>query len=93
LVSFTATKKIMAKIPTFVLMKDFKCYDCGHIFKAKGQKKEYRDPIYGPCSKWVAPCPECQQEAGEFAVKAGKGKKNSGGAPCGNYDSCSCCGG
>ena len=74
-------------------MKEFKCYDCGLVFQAEGEKKEYQDAIYGPCSKVVATCPSCHEEAVEHVVKAGKDKKNGGMAPCGNYSSCSCCGG
>jgi hypothetical protein len=74
-------------------MNEYKCYDCGHIFKAKGKKKEYNDPIYGPCSKMIARCPSCGEEAIQHSINAGKSKKSSGAAPCGKYESCSCCGG
>lgn len=80
-------------IATFVLMKDYKCYDCGKLFKAKGRKKDFIDPVYGPCSKWVAPCPGCGGESGEYSVNPGKSKPTKGSAPCGRYDSCNCCGG
>jgi hypothetical protein len=73
-------------------MKEYKCYDCNKIFKAKGSKKEFIDPIYGPCSKWVALCPHCGAESVQHDPKPGKSKKTSM-APCGKYDSCSCCGG
>lgn len=74
-------------------MKEYKCYDCGHIFSSKGEKKEYTDAIYGPCSKWIAKCPLCGEEAGQHSLNVGKAKEKSGAAPCGKYDNCNCCGG
>ena len=71
----------------------FKCYDCGNIFEAEERRKDYTDAIYGPCSKWVAECEKCGGEAIEYVVNHGKSKPRSEGAPCGNYESCRCCGG
>ncbi len=72
-------------------MKTYKCFDCRHIFQAEGEKKEFVDPVYGPCLKWNAQCPLCGAEAVQHESKPGK-QKSGGGAPCGKYDSCSCCG-
>jgi len=64
----------------------FKCYTCEEIFEAEGTKKEYIDPVYGPCSKMVAECPVCFAEASEY--REPKPQKASGVAagdvaPCG----------
>ena len=65
---------------------EFKCYTCEEIFEAEGRKKEYIDPMYGPCSKMVAECQTCHAEASEY--RAPKPQKAGGGAsrdmaPCG----------
>lgn len=77
----------------------FKCYTCEEIFEGEGQKKEYMDPMYGPCTKIVAECPVCYAEAIEHRdpkpQKAGVGG-SSDLAPCGmtpGQAGCSCCGG
>ena len=70
----------------------FKCYDCNHLFDAKGKMKHYTDAVYGPCSKLVARCPSCGGEAIEHVVNRSRAKKSSGNlAPCGLDRSCSCC--
>lgn len=65
---------------------NFKCYSCEKIFHSDGVKKEYFDPMYGPCSKMVAKCPTCAAEASEYRApkpqKAGTGKSGEV-APCG----------
>ena len=42
------------------------CASCKKIFEAKGKKKEWKDPIYGPCLKFVAKCPLCKTECDEY---------------------------
>lgn len=44
----------------------FKCTSCSRIFEADGIKKEWKDPIYGPCFKYVAACPSCKGEGTEY---------------------------
>ena len=44
----------------------FWCSDCKKIFTAEGIKKEWNDPIYGPCKKYVTECPECKTECNEY---------------------------
>ncbi len=63
---------------------DFKCYSCEAIFLAEGTKKEYVDPMYGPCSKVVAECPTCNAESSEYrAPKPQKAGSNGEIAACG----------
>jgi hypothetical protein len=78
---------------------DFKCYTCEEIFQAEGVKKEYIDPMYGPCAKMVADCPICHAEATEYRApkpqKAGVGS-SADIAPCGmtpGQAGCGCCSG
>ncbi len=47
-------------------MIKFVCKDCNKIFEADPIKKEYFDPIFGPCSKAVAKCPDCNMECNEY---------------------------
>ena len=75
----------------------FKCYTCEVVFEAEGRKKEYMDPMYGPCSKVVADCTECGGEAIEYRdpkpQKAGSGYSSEV-APCGmtpGQAGCGCC--
>ena len=74
---------------------EFKCYDCELIFESEGSKKEYIDPMYGPCLKTVAACPTCNEEASEF--RSPKPQKSGSGnqvASCGMTPSqagCGCC--
>lgn len=50
-------------------MPKFYCQDCSFEFDSdKPIKKEYKDYILGPCSKNVAPCPQCGIESGEKIV-------------------------
>jgi hypothetical protein len=44
----------------------FKCLSCHHVFTSKGERKEYHDAIFGPCSKIVATCPQCNEEAVQY---------------------------
>jgi len=44
----------------------FLCRNCDKIFDAEAVRKEYTDPIYGPCSKNVTNCPDCKTECSEY---------------------------
>ncbi|MFW5707232.1 MAG: hypothetical protein ACOCX0_01505 [Bacteroidota bacterium] len=47
-------------------MSTFFCAACSLTFEdSQGLKKEYQDYIYGPCWKYIAYCPQCQQECSE----------------------------
>lgn len=74
---------------------DFKCYNCELVFEAEGYKKDYIDPMYGPCSKIVAECQTCKGEATEYrAPKPGKASSGGDIAACGMTPSqagCGCC--
>lgn len=73
---------------------NFKCYNCETRFEAEGFKKEYIDPMYGPCSKVVAECPSCKGEASEYREpKPQKAEAASGVAPCGMTPGQAGCGG
>jgi len=54
----------------------FKCSDCDLLFEAERIKEEYIDPIYGPCSRNVADCPQCGKSAREY-VKPKQVRKSS----------------
>lgn len=66
----------MKNINSTIMGKNFYCNNCEFIFSAEGQKKEYQHPIYGPCSKYVAYCPQCHKECSEkIEPKKGKPKQ------------------
>jgi hypothetical protein len=44
----------------------FWCGECKVTFTAVGEKKEWIDPIYGPCMKYVSACPGCGFECNEY---------------------------
>lgn len=58
-------------------MISFKCENCSSIFESKGRVYEYNSPIYGPCSKKVADCPECGSVSDEYR----KPRQAKGGKP------------
>lgn len=61
----------------------FVCAVCQVEFEHEGIKKEYVDPIYGPCAKTVAPCPECEAESTEYRPpKPQKANKSSDNGIC-----------
>lgn len=51
------------------------CQKCQKAFEAEGIKQEYTSPIYGPCWKRIAVCPDCGVECDEFRKKSSS-KKN-----------------
>jgi len=45
---------------------NFYCSECNKEFESDiPSKKEYSDPIYGNCWKYIANCPTCGQESDE----------------------------
>lgn len=51
------------------------CGSCKKIFVAAGTKKEWIDPVYGQCMKYVAYCPQCNSVCSEYREPSPK--KNS----------------
>ncbi|MGB9745320.1 MAG: hypothetical protein ACPLXM_00115 [Bacteroidales bacterium] len=49
-------------------MLRFYCSTCRKEFEAEGRKDEYVSPVYGPCSHYIADCPDCGKECGEYRV-------------------------
>ena len=47
-------------------MTQFKCLECRTLFESKGEVTEYTSPVYGPCSKRVAYCPDCGEVSDEY---------------------------
>ena len=73
-------------------MKEFRCTICNMVFEAEGKSVEYVDFTFGPCKKWVANCPDCENEASEF--KRPSQKKEGDFMPaCGNPAQVQSCGG
>ncbi|MEI7594529.1 MAG: hypothetical protein WCK02_02195 [Bacteroidota bacterium] len=69
-------------------MKKFKCNNCDMIFDSEGEKQEYNNAIYGPCARYVAKCPECNNEVGEY-IEPKLGKTNSTASnPCNGCCAC-----
>ena len=48
------------------MIKRFWCSACKKIFEAEGNKKEWIDPIYGSCMKYITECPDCKAECNEY---------------------------
>jgi hypothetical protein len=59
------------------MKEKFWCISCKKIFEAKGNKKEWTDPIYGPCLKFVDPCPVCKEECSEYRDPNAQKKQSS----------------
>ena len=65
------------------MKEKFWCASCKNIFEAKGKKKEWNDPIYGPCMKFTAFCPKCETECNEYRdTNAQKKQSSSQGMAC-----------
>jgi hypothetical protein len=45
---------------------EFKCNACRKQFEAIGTMLEYTDPVFGPCVRRVADCPDCGSQASEY---------------------------
>lgn len=74
-----------------IMTGKFHCKSCDNIFEAEGIKKEYTDPVFGPCSSYYANCPDCAGESKEYFRP--KPQKNQGREvpPCGNPNMTCCC--
>ncbi len=57
----------------------FKCDNCFSVFESEGKKKEWNDPIYGYCWKYIATCPECNEESVEYKKPKPAKKESSAG--------------
>ena len=44
----------------------FYCKNCDQIFETERIKKEYTDPVFGPCVSYHAFCPDCDMECQEY---------------------------
>lgn len=64
-------------------MERYKCEKCGNVFENEGEVLDYNSPIYGPCSKKVADCPDCGIRSDEYRPPKQAKAKVSGyqGAP------------
>ncbi len=71
----------------------FRCLACHVDFESEGTRKEYHDPIYGPCAKVIAPCPECGAECGEHRSPKPRKADSSNDFSCPSAPSggCGCC--
>ena len=47
-------------------MEKFQCEKCGNLFETEEKVLEYHSPVYGPCSKKVADCPQCGSKSDEY---------------------------
>ena len=69
----------------------FICRKCDSIFSANPVRKEYIDPMYGPCFKSIAKCPVCNEECGEYVKpKPQKAKQTANFPSCATGDCHSC---
>ncbi len=72
----------------------FVCETCKKTFEAEGTKQEWVDRTYGPCSRWVATCPDCGMECQtertfRLQVDGFDDDETGGSCSCGG-GSCSC---
>ncbi len=75
-------------------MSIFYCKNCNRDFEITDpQKKEYKDPVYGYCWKYIAFCPGCEAECSEKPTpKPGKKEQSSSGEfPPGCCPGSGCC--
>ena len=71
---------------------EFYCQKCDVKFAHTGIKKEYHDPVFGPCAKYMAPCTKCREEVDEFRrPKQSSTYKPESMAPCGYTGRCRHC--
>ena len=67
----------------------FYCNDCDKIFTAEPGRKEYVDPVYGPCMSITATCPDCNAECAEYRKPKPKTEKKAPQIPqCGSGTCC-----
>lgn len=71
-------------------MRTFLCKTCNKKFEAEGIRFDWNDPIYGPCSKFTAPCPCNGDDCDEFSpLKSNKAELATSGSSCGS-GGCTC---
>jgi hypothetical protein len=72
---------------------EFKCYECNAVFEGEGIRVDYKDPIYGPCSKVVLNCLQCGSECTEYRKPKPSKDSNQTEKKCppNHTGSCSCC--
>lgn len=72
-------------------MMKFYCTNCQKEFEAEGRKDEYVSPVYGPCSHYVADCPDCGRESSEYRTPKASRPAKAPEAPSCGMGGC-CCG-
>lgn len=74
------------------MQSKFICKNCNKIFEAEAIKKEYTDPVFGPCVSFHAFCPDCNRECQEyFKSKKIKSAISKNIPPSGNSNTCCSC--
>ncbi len=72
-------------------MSTFYCEHCHRKFEAEGDKTEWVDRTYGPCSRWTAACPLCGEASGlARTVHTHGDSAMDDGCSCGGGGSCNC---
>jgi hypothetical protein len=68
----------------------FYCNNCDKIFPAEPNRKEYIDPVFGPCTTLTAKCPDCNADCSEYRKPKPKAVKKILQGPSCSDGSCSC---
>jgi hypothetical protein len=71
-------------------MLKFKCTGCHLFFENEGMKKEYNSAIYGPCFKYIAICPSCNNETDEYRSQLPKKSSINYSIPNNSCEGCCC---
>ena len=72
---------------------EFVCTDCKKQYTAVAEKKEYVDPVYGPCTIFISVCPFCGGEGREYSPDmSGSCDTEDTGFSCPSGGCCSGCG-
>lgn len=54
------------------------CKNCNLDFEVQAlQKKEYTDPVFGPCAQYAACCPQCNSECSEKPLRMAPRKEKA----------------
>lgn len=77
-------------------VSQFYCSNCKKKFESAKIKDESLHPIYGPCWKYIASCPDCNTSCDEYKIKVAVKSssqneccmENSGGHA---HSGCCCC--
>jgi hypothetical protein len=72
-------------------MMKFYCNTCRKEFDAQGRKEEFISPVYGPCSHYVADCPDCGRESSEYRAPKASRPEQAPEVPSCGMGGC-CCG-